>query len=83
MPLPQAAIDYLKDNAKTAGLDEPRPDDDLFKAGILDSFSLVDFISLLENETGIKVPDSDVNPANFSTMNQAGRYVEKQTGSVS
>jgi acyl carrier protein len=43
--------------------------------GVLDSFALVDFVSVLEGETGIKVPDSDVNPANFQTIEAIERYV--------
>ena len=35
---------------------------------MLDSFALVDFLAVLEEHTGIKVPDSDVNPSNFQTI---------------
>ncbi|HEY0385825.1 MAG TPA: acyl carrier protein, partial [Pyrinomonadaceae bacterium] len=61
--------------ARSNGSEQPQPGDDLFKLGVLDSFALVDFVTVLEGETGIKVPDSDVNPANFQTIEAIDRYV--------
>jgi acyl carrier protein len=75
MALPQGIIDYLNDNAQTNGAEQPKAGDDLFKMGVLDSFALVDFVTVLEGETGISVPDSDVNPANFQTIEAIERYV--------
>ena len=80
MSLPQGVIDYLKDNAQQQGAEQPGAGDDLFKMGVLDSFALVDFVTVLEDETGIKVPDSDVNPANFQTIEAIERYVESRQG---
>jgi acyl carrier protein len=54
--------------------------DDLFKAGVLDSFALVDFLAVLEEHAGIKVPDSDVNPSNFQTIQAIERYAEGRKG---
>ena len=34
----------------------------------------------LEAETGISVPDSDVKPANFQTLEAIERYVESRKG---
>nr|MBA3240432.1 hypothetical protein [Acidobacteriota bacterium] len=53
---------------------------DLFRAGILDSFALVDFLNVLEEHTGIKVPDSDDNAVNFQTVEIIERYVERRGG---
>ena len=47
---------------------------------MLDSFALVDFIGVLETETGIKVPDADVKAANFQTLEAIERYVESRKG---
>jgi acyl carrier protein len=44
--------------------------------GVLDSFALVDFVTVLEQECGIKIPDSDVNPANFETIEAVESYVD-------
>ena len=80
MPLPQPVLDYLNEQARNAGAAEPQPTDDLFKAGVLDSFALVEFLTVLEEHSGVKVPDSDVNPSNFQNIAQIERYVESRRG---
>ena len=80
MALPQGVTDYLNENAQNNGVEQPKSGDDLFKTGVLDSFALVDFIGVLETETGIKVPDSDVKAANFQTLEAIERYVESRKG---
>jgi acyl carrier protein len=73
-------MDYLNENAQREGLEQPKAGDDLFRLGVLDSFALVDFISVLEEECGIKVPDGDVNPGNFQSVDAIERYVETRKG---
>ena len=75
MSLPQAALTFVNENADSNGAEHPARADDLFKTGALDSFALVDFVSVLEEHCGINVPDSDVNPANFRTIELIERYV--------
>ena len=76
MSLPQPVLDLLSENARSNGAAQPQDGDDLFKIGALDSFALVDFVTVLEEECGIKVPDSDVNPANFQTLAAIKTYVD-------
>ena len=80
MALPQGVIDFLNESAQNNGAEQPRAGDDLFKMGVLDSFALVDFVTVLEQECGIKIPDSDVNPANFETIERVERYVDEHKG---
>jgi acyl carrier protein len=80
MALPQKVLDYLNENAQREGLEQPKAGDDLFRLGVLDSFALVDFISVLEEECGIKVPDGDVNPGNFQSLDAIERYIETRKG---
>ena len=80
MALPQKVMDYLNENAQREGLEQPGASEDLFRLGVLDSFALVDFISVLEEECGIKVPDGDVNPGNFQSLDAIERYVETRKG---
>lgn len=47
MALPEAVISYLNENAEREGVATPKAGDDLFKLGILESFTLVDFVSIL------------------------------------
>lgn len=80
MTLPKVLLDFLNRKAKEAYVEQPKADDDFFKMGILDSFTLVDLIIVLEEECGIKVPDADVIAANFQSINAIERYIESQKG---
>jgi acyl carrier protein len=54
------------------------PDDSLFDSGVLDSFALPDMVTALEDEFGIKVPDSDLTPRKFESIASIGRYIESR-----
>ena len=75
MALPQSVKDFLKESAANAGVAPPTSGEDLFKTGVLDSFALVDFVALLESQCSIKIPDSDVVPTNFQTLEAIENYV--------
>jgi acyl carrier protein len=51
--------------------------------GVLDSFALVEFIAVLEDQCGIKIPDADVNAGNFQTLETIERYVQTRKGTSS
>ncbi len=53
----------------------PDPAESLFDSGYLDSFALPDMVSDLEKEFGIKIPDSDLNPRKFDTIERILQYV--------
>jgi acyl carrier protein len=55
------------------------PDESLFDSGLLDSFALPDMVGVLEEEFGIKVPDSDLTPRRFESIASIGRYIESRT----
>jgi acyl carrier protein len=80
MALPAAITDYLNENAQREGQPPPTGDNDLFKSGILDSFALIDFVTLLEEHCQVKIPDGDVNPTNFQSVDQIERYIEGKKG---
>lgn len=80
MALPEGVTDYLRENAEREGLGAPGRADDLFKMGVLDSFALVDFISVLETECGMRIPDGDVNQGNFQSIEAIERYVAARKG---
>ena len=56
--------------------DLPGPDESLFDGGYLDSFALPEVIAALEKEFGIKIPDSDLNPRKFETINRIEQYLD-------
>jgi len=58
--------------------DVPADDESLFDSGLLDSFALTDMVGALEEKFGIKVPDSDLNPRKFDTVEKIAEYVESR-----
>jgi acyl carrier protein len=53
----------------------PGADESLFESGMLDSFALTDFVSGLEEEFGITIPDSDLSARKFDTIRKVSSYV--------
>lgn len=80
MTLPREVHEFLSENARQAGVPAPQPTDDLFVLGVLDSFTLVDFIGVLERACDIRVPDSDVSVPNFQTLEMIERYLQRLRG---
>jgi acyl carrier protein len=77
MALLPGVMEYLIGNAKLQGLDQVGEDDNLFQLNVLDSFLLVDFMGILEQHYGIRIPDSDVNPMTFRSINATEKYLSK------
>jgi acyl carrier protein len=50
-------------------------DESLFDAGLLDSFGLADLVSSLEKEFSLKVPDADLNPRKFDSVERIVEYL--------
>ena len=82
MSLPEAAMTFLNVNAESNGAGHPALGEDLFKSGALDSFALVDFVGVLEENCGISIPDADVSPNNFRTLEAIERYVAGRRGEL-
>ena len=54
----------------------PSPDQSLFESGIVDSFALPELVSALEREFSITIPDSDLIPRKFETLERIESYIE-------
>jgi acyl carrier protein len=71
---PQARI--LKVLQKVTGKElSPGADESLFVSGLLDSFALTDFVSGLEDEFGVSIPDSDLSTRKFDTISKVQTYL--------
>ncbi|MGA3046961.1 MAG: acyl carrier protein [Terracidiphilus sp.] len=71
---PQARI--LKVLKQVTGKDiNPDPDESLFVSGLLDSFALTDFVTGLEEEFGVTIPDSDLSARKFDTIGKVQTYL--------
>jgi acyl carrier protein len=64
------------------GLDSVRKpinrDEDLLRAGVIDSFGIWKIIAFVENRFGIKVTDSDIVPNNFSSITSLKAMIERK-----
>ena len=57
------------------------PDDSLISIGALDSLTLLQLISFVEEEFGVTVQDYEMAPENFQTINAIVSLVERKTSS--
>jgi acyl carrier protein len=53
----------------------PNADESLFVSGLLDSFALTDFVSGLEEEFVVTIPDSDLSARKFDTISKVQAYL--------
>ena len=53
-----------------------RRDESLFDSGTLDSFTLPDLVTGLEEQFGVSIPDSDLVPERFDTINKIEAYLD-------
>ncbi len=53
----------------------PAADQSLFASGLLDSFALADFVTGLEEEFGVSIPDSDLSARKFDSIDKVQAYL--------
>ena len=56
--------------------DDPAPDESLFDSGTLDSFTLPDLVTGLEEQFGVTIPDADLVPERFDTIAKIEAYLD-------
>jgi acyl carrier protein len=56
----------------------PGLEQNLFDDGILDSFGLPDLVAALEKEFGVRVPDKDLLPTNFTSIQAIDGYLTRR-----
>ena len=78
--LPETIHTFLYQAAQQARTKMPERDESLFLSGLLDSFSLVDFVTLIESECDISVNDIDLRPENFDTIAKVESFIARATG---
>ena len=55
----------------------PEDGESLFDSGVLDSFTLTDVVAGLEKEFSIRIPDGDVSPRKFDSIERIETYLEE------
>jgi acyl carrier protein len=58
--------------------DSPDMDESLFESGFLDSFALPDLVAELEATFSVSIPDSDLNPRKFDSIERIESYLEER-----
>ena len=56
----------------------PGDGESLFDSGFLDSFALPELVVEIEREFGIQIPDSDLHPRKFESVERIERYIENR-----
>lgn len=68
--------EYIRNECLSKGSNEAVTyEKNLFEAGVIDSAGLISFISFVESEFGITIPDDDLLPENFSTIKTIADYI--------
>ncbi len=71
-------VALLSQIADVQGVALPTDPESLFDAGVLDSFGLLEFLTAVEEELGIKIPDEDLVPSNFETVARIRAYLSRR-----
>ncbi|QQS47211.1 MAG: acyl carrier protein [Acidobacteriota bacterium] len=59
-------------------IDAPSVDTDLMESGLLDSLTLVELMTGLEDEFGVRISFDDIELDNFRSVTNIARYVIEQ-----
>ena len=51
---------------------------EFFDSGILDSLSLVDFVTFLERRYDITIPGADISPENLGSLSAVVQYLQRR-----
>lgn len=68
-------LTFLDQAAQAQGVSLPGESGSLFDHRILDSFGLLEFIGFLEDTFIIKIPDEDLAPDRFATIEKIREYI--------
>lgn len=56
-------------------------EESFLEAGVVDSLGVLELVTFVEESFGITVPDDDVIPANFDSVDKLSAYIDrKKTG---
>jgi acyl carrier protein len=60
-------------------VDDFADDDSFMGTGLIDSLGIVQLVSFVEAEYAVKVPDTDLLPSNFDSVEKLAAYVERRS----
>lgn len=74
---------FLQESAGGRQRADISSDESLLDSGILDSASILELVAFLESRFGIVIPDEELLPQNFETIDAIVELVETKGGSGS
>ena len=78
MDIKQQIREFIKETLLLGADDIDLKDDvSLLEEGVVDSTGVLELVYFVEDTFGFKVPDSDVVPDNFDSVNSLAGYVER------
>ena len=78
MNLPPDILKFLNKEAGRSNETSIKPDENLFKVGALDSFSLFDLVSQLETALAINISETEVTVENFQSVEAIERFLSSK-----
>jgi acyl carrier protein len=55
-------------------------DEPLLEKGIIDSVGLLHLLTFIEERFNVQIPDEEVIPENFETLNKIASFIKKKQG---
>ena len=75
-------LEFIRDEAVDAPLEKITADTSLFRDQLLDSMSLTNLITFLEDEFSIKIGAMDIVFENLDTVNHMLAFIERKKAAV-
>jgi acyl carrier protein len=69
---------FFIDNAWLEKNGELRETDSLLENGVIDSVAMIELVSFIEETYGIHIPDEDLMPEHFETLESIVSYIERK-----
>jgi len=76
----ERVVELLREIADVQGVVLPSDQESLFDAGVMDSFGLLEFLTALEKELDVTIPNEDLVPSNFDTIAKIRSYLNGRIG---
>ncbi len=80
MPLDRQSLVVFLEEEMSIDLAGLSDDEALFSSGLLDSFGMVELMSYIEANAGIRLDPDDVSLQNLDSINRILAFVERATG---
>jgi acyl carrier protein len=71
----ERVVELLSQIANAQGVVLPSDNESLINSGVLDSFGLLEFLTAIEEAFKMKIPDKDLIPSNFDTIEKIRAYI--------